>query len=526
MASTEASKSGMDTTNKQNSSSQNHSPLFKRSYCRTMSGQSTAGIIVIGDEILKGQTLDTNSNFLCKKFFTLGVKVQKISVICDEVDAIADEVALFSEKFTHVITSGGIGPTHDDMTFEGVAKAFGLKTEFHPELVERITHWFHTTDMTSPEMKMAKIPETSQLRFGIDPKTNKPSLYPLVSVRNVYLFPGIPNLLEKAFIMLGDIFQNPDVKFHTDTIYIDRDEASIASIITDVANRYKEDDVVIGSYPNLTNSYYKVKITIESTNPNKIQEVHKEMTEKMPEGSVVVYDLDPLHSAVQAVYSFMENPNKDDQFIQCVQAAIRTIETALEKYSLTDICIGFNGGKDCTALLHLFYAVVKKKYPNLDLKLQALYIRSRCRFPEVEKFVQLSRDRYNMEMLHYDGRIKECLETMASDRPNIKAVIMGTRATDPYSAHLEEFSMTDPNWPQVMRVNPMLHWQYSHVWQFIRQLSLPYCSLYDRGYTSLGSMDNTHPNPLLQYVDRRGVLTYKPAYMLESGEHERDGRNT
>ncbi|RUS74386.1 hypothetical protein EGW08_017841 [Elysia chlorotica] len=491
-----------------------------------MSGQSTAGIIVIGDEILKGQTLDTNSNFICKKFFTLGVKVQKISVICDEVDAIADEVALFSKKFTHVITSGGIGPTHDDMTFEGVAKAFGLKTAFHPELVQRITDWFHTTDMASPEMKMAKIPETAQLRFGIDPKTNKPSVYPLVSVRNVYMFPGIPNLLEKAFTMLGDIFQNPDVKFHTDTLYINKDEASIASIISDVASRYKDDDVVIGSYPNLTNSYYQVKITIEATNPNKVQEAHKEMAEKMPEGSVIVYDLDPLQSAVPAVYSFMENSSKDDYFIQCVQGGIRTIEAALEKYPLSDICIGFNGGKDCTALLHLFYAVVKKKYPKFDGKLQALYIRSRCRFPEVEKFVQLSRDRYNIEMLHYDGRIKECLETMVTDRPNIKAVIMGTRATDPYSAHLGEFSMTDPDWPQVMRVNPMLQWHYKHVWQFIRQLSLPYCSLYDRGYTSLGSMDNTHPNPLLQYVDRRGILTYKPAYMLESGEHERDGRNT
>ncbi|GFN76315.1 synthase, partial [Plakobranchus ocellatus] len=356
-----------------------------------------------------------------------------ISVICDEVDVIADEVASFSEKFTHVITSGGIGPTHDDMTFEGVAKAFGLKTEFHPELVQRITDWFHTTDMASPEMKMAKIPQTATLRFGIDPKTHKRSMYPLVSIRNVYMFPGIPNLLEKAFTMLGDIFQNPDVKFHTDTIYIDRDEASIASIITEVATRFKEHDVVIGSYPDLVSSYYQVKITIESTNPNRVQEVHKEMVEKMPEGSVVAFDIDPLKSAVQAVYSFMESPNTDDSYIQSVQDAIKTIQAALEKYPLTDICIGFNGGKDCTALLHLFYAVVKKKYPNFEGKLQALYIRSRCRFPEVEKFVQISRDKYNLDMIHYDGRIKECLEAMTTDRPNIKAVIMGTRATDPFS---------------------------------------------------------------------------------------------
>ncbi|OPL32836.1 fad synthase, partial [Mytilus galloprovincialis] len=139
-----------------------------------------------------------------------------------------------------------------------------------------------------------------------------------------------------------------------------------------------------------------------------------------------------------------------------------------------------------------------------------LYIKSKSVFPEVEKFIQISRDNYSLEMLNYHGRIKDSLTELKKGHPG----------------HLESFSMTDADWPQFMRVNPLLNWSYKHIWQFLRSLNIPYCSLYDRGYTSLGSMNNTHPNPHLQYIDDRGILSYHPAHTLVNENSERHGRNT
>jgi len=102
----------------------------------------TAGVVIIGDEILKGQTQDTNTYFLAQNLRQLGVGLQRVSVIPDDLDIIADEVKNFSKKFDFVLTSGGIGPTHDDITFEGVAKAFDRKVEYNPTLVDLCKAWF------------------------------------------------------------------------------------------------------------------------------------------------------------------------------------------------------------------------------------------------------------------------------------------------------------------------------------------------------------------------------------------------
>ncbi|KAK7099571.1 hypothetical protein V1264_003694 [Littorina saxatilis] len=483
----------------------------------------TAGIIIVGDEILKGQTQDTNSHFLCRRLFALGVEVKRVSVIGDDLDDIATEVLEFSRNYTHVITSGGVGPTHDDMTFEGVAKAFSTSTAPHPELVQVLKDYFGPDNLDSAMMKMAQIPSTAKLQYGVHKTTGERTKYPLVSVNNVYMFPGVPSLMERAFVLLEDLFRNPDVTFHTEELYINRTESSIAQEIKTVADQFGK-SVVIGSYPDLHNSYYQVKISLESTSQDQLNKASVQIKSSVPAGSVVPFEKDPVGTAAEHVYDIV-NSKVDDTFHTSVRHAVSIIEQALDKYTLKDMCLGFNGGKDCTLLLHLFHAVVQKKYPDEIGKLQALYIRSRLPFPEVELFVQQACKRYNLELIRYEGRIKENLAALKDGHPNIKAVLMGTRKTDPYSDHLDSFSMTDADWPQFMRVNPILNWTYETVWTFLRTLCLPYCSLYDHGYTSLGSMNNTHPNPSLQIVDSNGIVSYKPAYQLLDNGNERDGRN-
>lgn len=430
----------------------------------------------------------------------------------------------FSKKYTHVITSGGIGPTHDDVTFEGVARAFGEHVFPHPELIAVCKEFFGTDDLASPKLKLAFIPESSTLHYGMDKVTHKKSRYPVVVVNNVYMFPGIPHLFEKAILMLEDMFRNQNRQFCTREVFLSVDEFSITSVINDVNERFK-DRVTIGSYPEYYNSYYKVKLTLESESSADIDAVTNLLCTHLPENSLVAFDHDPVTHAANQVYQIAEG---NDQFAMKVRQSLHVIETTFGQYSWDEICVGFNGGKDCTALLHLVYAVVCRKKPAGDTgrnQLPALYIRRGQPFPEVELFINRTKSRYHLDLLVIDGRIKAALTTLKQTHPAISVVLMGTRRSDPHSATLKDFSPTDNDWPPYMRVNPILDWTYSDVWMFIRRLTLPYCVLYDRGYTSLGSIENTHPNPQLKRVDQNGIVSYCPAYELSDHDSERAGRN-
>lgn len=292
----------------------------------------TAGIIVIGDEILKGQVVDTNSHFLCKRLHSLGIKVCKISVVGDDVDEIASEVASFSEKYNKVFTSGGVGPTHDDVTYLGVARAFGRDVEVNKELAKMLLDLNFVSDISNvdvnPALKIAQVPQLSSLiqlksvGHCHDPSMLYPSTFPIVKVDNVYVFPGIPKYFEYAVTNLEHLFKNPDGdRFYTRELYLSSEELDIVPVLNHTVDKFKR-SVVFGSYPQLGNDIYMTKVVLESTSSHQLEEAESYLRMKLPPGTVV----DPLE---EGVYWMVEEAPKRG-LSAAVTAAVKVRSEASE----------------------------------------------------------------------------------------------------------------------------------------------------------------------------------------------------
>ncbi|XP_056641728.1 FAD synthase-like [Diorhabda sublineata] len=209
-----------------------------------------------------------------------------------------------------------------------------------------------------------------------------------------------------------------------------------------------------------------------------------------------------------------------------LQKSLKVIDKCISIYGPSNVFVSFNGGKDCTVLLHLIYIVLKLKYQQYNEPIICLYVKSQETFPEQDLFISQCQTYYNLDVMVVSMGIKEALNHILNVKPNLKACLMGTRRTDPYSQNLMEFQMTDPDWPQILRVSPLLDWHYSDIWDYILFYKIPYCKLYDLGYTSLGNSSNTIRNPLLSYFDDKlNKEVYLPAYKLTNETDERNGRN-
>ncbi|XP_057463655.1 uncharacterized protein LOC130753534 isoform X2 [Actinidia eriantha] len=216
--------------------------------------------------------------------------------------------------------------------------------------------------------------------------------------------------------------------------------------------------------------------------------------------------------------------------------AIYVIRRALALYSIEEVAFSFNGGKDSTVLLHLlragyFLHQVEQTHSNGDLNdreftfpIRTIYFESSSAFPEINSFTYETASTYGLQLDIIRLDFKSGLEALLKAKP-IRAIFLGVRIGDPTAVGQEQFSPSSPGWPSFMRVNPILDWSYRDVWAFLLTCKVPYCSLYDQGYTSIGSIHDTVPNALLCINDSdNNKEKFKPAYLLTDGRLERAGR--
>ena len=231
--------------------------------------------MIIGNEVLSGKTQDTNSYFLCTELRQLGVEVQKISTIPDVIELIGQEVAEFASRFDFVFTTGGVGPTHDDVTIEGIAYGFGLKVVRHPDIERRMRQRLGA-DINETRLRMANVPEGAELL------AREALFAPVVVIHNVFIFPGIPRILQERFHAIKERFR--DTPYLLKNVYVKHGEGIIATMLNDVLAKFPQ--LLLGSYPVLDVPEYKVKVTLESKDADYLDRAVKSFLASLPGDAV------------------------------------------------------------------------------------------------------------------------------------------------------------------------------------------------------------------------------------------------
>ena len=232
----------------------------------------TAGLIIIGDEILSGRTQDTNSNFIANKLIKAGIKLEQIRTIQDNQQTIIDTVKAFHKSYTYVFTTGGIGPTHDDITSESIAIAFNKEFCFHKEAFKILEDYYPKGEFNEGRKKMAKMPASSELIL------NPLTVCPGFRIENVFVFPGVPEIMKKMFVnVLKNIKKGESKKIIT--INTNLYESLIAEKLSIIQEENPK--CSIGSYPyfdNVSNTR-GVNIVISSWELKNLDNIANEIEE-------------------------------------------------------------------------------------------------------------------------------------------------------------------------------------------------------------------------------------------------------
>ena len=209
-----------------------------------------------------------------------------------------------------------------------------------------------------------------------------------------------------------------------------------------------------------------------------------------------------------------------------IEDSLRVIDEAITRYPCPQLAVSFNGGKDaCVMLFLISFAIYRISKGDIDT-FKAIHPTLYCfvtqkEFPDELIFIENVGKWLDARVVNIPCQtIREGLIELLDNYPETKGIFLGVRGDDPHGTHCSAFSPTTGDWPAVMRISPILGWNYHSIWQFLLTFSLPYCQLYDKGYTSIGNVEDTSPNPAL----RNPSGEFLPAYMLTNANQERSGR--
>jgi molybdenum cofactor synthesis domain-containing protein len=234
----------------------------------------TAAALVIGNEILSGKIEEANVHVLARMLRGRGVELRRVVTILDDVDEIAREVAALANAHDWLFTSGGVGPTHDDVTVEGVAKAFGVRVVESPVLAEMLRAHYRER-CTDGHLRMALLPEGASLEVSDDVR------WPTIRFRNTWLLPGVPEIF-RLKLAVAAAAMGEGHAYVTRAVFTKMDEGDLKPLLDAVVARFP--DVGVGSYPRWADPTYKTKLTFDGRDAGRVDAARDAFLAVLPPG--------------------------------------------------------------------------------------------------------------------------------------------------------------------------------------------------------------------------------------------------
>lgn len=237
----------------------------------------TAAALIIGNEILTGKVQEGNLGYLGQELFKLGIVLARAVVCRDEIAVIVRELNELRSSHDLVFTSGGVGPTHDDVTLPAIAQAFGRPLVRAPQ-IEVLVREYHGNRVTEDHLRMADVPEGARFIANDDVP------WPTVVIDNVYIFPGVPEIFRLKFAVLR-AHLNQGQRFYSRAVLTMCDEGEIASQLTLVAGQNPQ--LFIGSYPRFRSSDYRLKVTVDGADEARVAQALEQIIASLPQDKIV-----------------------------------------------------------------------------------------------------------------------------------------------------------------------------------------------------------------------------------------------